>query len=270
MSEQKPPSNEPFDLSALYKQGAAELPPESLDRDILAKAEDELQPAQGNRWKAWQWPLSAAAVVVVASSIILDLRQQDQLGVEPMILEEMMPMDSEMMEATPSLRMPAPAQQDTQTSEITDEVLKDKVHTEEKVAPARVIKSEQIMPAQAPASSSAMNEPNVGTAERFELKLKESQVKENQVKESKNRQSMKAMEFKQRELMRKKSMERQDVDQSVAVDGDDRTSDVWLNDIQTLLDENQKEQALEELRAFRLAYPDIQLSQELERLLNED
>ena len=40
-----------------------------------------------------------------------------------------------------------------------------------------------------------------------------------------------------------------------------------MNEIQTLLDDNKTELALEELRAFRLAYPDIQLPEELDQLI---
>ena len=283
MSDQKPPSNEPFDLSSLYQKGADEMPPESLDKIILAQAEEQSQPSRRSRWTAWQWPLSAAAVVVVASSIILDLHQQDQLGVEPMIMEEMIPMDSEMMETAPSLRMSAPVQQDSQTGPLnkalpnkalSDKALQDEIHSEKIVAPSRVMKSEQMMPAQAPAQApapapapaSVLNEPNVGTAEQFELQLKESRVNERKAREQSiadeettRRQSMKAMEFKQHELMRKKSLERQGSDQSVSGEEDVREPNVWLNDIQTLLDENKTEHALEELRAFRLAYPEYQL-----------
>ena len=275
MSDQKPPSNEPFDLSSLYQKGADEMPPESLDKIILAQAEEQSQPSRRSRWASWQWPLSAAAVVILASSIILDLHQQDQLGVEPMIMEEMMPMDSEMMEAAPSLRMSAPVQQDSQTGPL-NKALKDEIHSENIVAPSRVMKSEQMMPAQAPAPAPVLNEPNVGTAEQFELQLKESRVNERKAREqsiadeeSTRRQSMKAMEFKQHELMRKKSLERQDSSQSVSGEEDVREPNVWLNEIQTLLDDNKTELALEELRAFRLAYPDIQLPEELDRLLNE-
>lgn len=285
MSEQKPPSNEPFDLSSLYQKGADEMPPESLDQIILVQAEEQIQPSRTSRWASWQWPLSAAAVVVVASSIILDLHQQDQLGVEPMIMEEMMPMDSEMMEAAPSLRLSAPVQQDSQmgplnkalpNKALSEKALQDEIHSENIVAPSQVMKSEQMMPAQVPAPAPILSEPNVGTAEQFELQLKESRVNERKAREqsiadeeSTRRQSMKAMEFKQHELMRKKSLERQDSTQSVSGEGDVREPNVWLNEIQTLLDENKTELALEELRAFRLAYPDIQLPEELDRLLNE-
>ena len=286
MSEQKPPSNEPFDLSSLYQKGADEMPPESLDQIILAQAEEQIQPARRSRWASWQWPLSAAAVVVVASSIILDLHQQDQLGVEPMIMEEMMPMDSEMMETAPSLRMSAPVQQDSQTGSLNkalpdkvlpDKALQDEIHSENIVAPFRVMKSEQMMPAQAPAPAPVLNEPNVGTAEQFELQLKESRVNERKAREQSiadeetaRRQSMKAMEFKHHELMRKKSLERQGSDQSVSGEEDVREPNVWLNDIQTLLDENKSEHALEELRAFRLAYPEYQLPEELQGLLGKE
>ena len=286
MSEQKPPSNEPFDLSSLYQKGADEMPPESLDKIILAQAEEQSQPSRRNRWTAWQWPLSAAAVVVVASSIILDLHQQDQLGVEPMIMEEMIPMDSEMMETAPSLRMSAPVQQDSQTGPLnkalpnkalSDKALQDEIHSENIVAPSRVMKSEQMMPAQAPAPASVLNEPNVGTAEQFDLQLKDSRVNERKAREqsiadeeSTRRQSMKAMELKQHELMRKKSLQRQGSAQSVSGEEDVREPNVWLNEIQTLLEENKTEHALEELRAFRLAYPEYQLPEELQGLLGKE
>jgi len=200
-------------------------------------------------------------------------------------------MDSEMMETAPSLRMSAPVQQDSQTGSLNkalpdkalpdkvlpDKALQDEVHSEEIVAPTQVMKSEQMMPAQAPAPASVLNEPNVGTAEQFELQLKESRVNERKAREqsiadeeSTRRQSIKAMEFKQHELMRKKSLERQGSDQSVSGEEGVREPNVWLNDIQTLLDENKTEHALEELRAFRLAYPEYQLPEELQGLLGKE
>ena len=79
-------------LSALYQQGAKEQPPEWLDQRILNQAnthiaddsiEQDDQP-QPSHWKRWQWPVATAALVVLSSSLVMDLHRQQKLEVELM------------------------------------------------------------------------------------------------------------------------------------------------------------------------------------------
>ncbi len=60
-------------LSHLYRQGAHEEPPASLDAAILSAARMAVTPARVHRpwWRAWTLPMSVAASAVVVASLAL-------------------------------------------------------------------------------------------------------------------------------------------------------------------------------------------------------
>lgn len=87
------------DLSDLYRLGAVEKPPESLDQKILHQA--HMATLRHSRWRRWQWPASAAASVMLCTTLYMlytDKSEFDLLA-PPMSESSSLPASSEKMQA---------------------------------------------------------------------------------------------------------------------------------------------------------------------------
>jgi hypothetical protein len=137
-------------LSALYQQGAKEQPPEWLDQRILNQANTHIatgateladQP-QPSRWKRWQWPVATAALVVLSSSLVMDLHRQQKLEVE------LMPFQAEPYQSD-SVQSDSVQSEPIQVESIqTDSIQTESIQTDPSQAvPAQeMMRSEQAMP----------------------------------------------------------------------------------------------------------------------------
>ncbi len=294
-------------LSALYQQGAKEQPPEWLDQRILNQAnthiaddsiEQDDQP-QPSHWKRWQWPVATAALVVLSSSLVMDLHRQQKLEVE------LMPFQAE------------PYQSDSVQS---DSIQSD---PSQAVPAQEVMRSEQAMPMRKKekasgsftqdelkeALPSSINQPAMTgesvaspaaapTLQRVAPKVLETQAIEGQgmdvqgmsspameldaieaetsgadfaepmmelLEESVDQSFEDATGYQERE--QKAQQQRLQMKEMRIMSG--REEAVWLARIERLLNEGKEDQAKEELAEFQRTYPEFEIPTHLQRLIEE-
>ncbi|GLQ32016.1 hypothetical protein [Litoribrevibacter albus] len=327
MTKRKPLSKDDIDLSALYQQGANELPPEHLDQAVLSLANEilakDMQAKEGqvnetpaspetegplkvkiSPWRRWQWPLSAAAVVVISSSIILDLHQQQKLDVEfapapsPSIIQEYreMPSDdlpmeeksgtgysiesfqAEPIQAEPIQVEPIQAEPSQFQSRQIDEVQMNAIDSfemdsagsemAEETQIIESVESESVKPAMKLKSSEGVL-PAV-PAMRLPA-IEPSSISEQELPALQDQQpaAVQMMDVDRKEetpsLQRQKKQQR-----DLKTKPEIPSPQAWLASIDSLIENGKLSEAEQELLEFRKHYPEVELPARLKALLGEE
>lgn len=286
MTDSKQPSEE-FDVSALYQQGATEQPPESLDHLIMAQAKQELaetqihhdrKPSQVSRLRKWQWPLSAAAVVVISSSIILDLHQQQKLEVK---FDSEAPFETlesfETLEPSEELApfndmAPAEQMSPMMKKEAADvEAYQSKPSLSDSVE----MESDAFETEHAPASVPAMSIQQFSAPQRLDRHeaMEERKSVETELLERELKAKLRAVES-QRLMSRERADTISGAGAVSAVESDDEQSksdllsaEAWISNIDALIEKGEDQQAKEEIVKLKQAYPDYELPERFNALI---
>ncbi|MFC3150260.1 hypothetical protein ACFOEK_04410 [Litoribrevibacter euphylliae] len=283
MTDSKQPSEE-FDVSALYQQGATEQPPESLDHLILAQAKQELaetqiphdrKPSQVSRLRKWQWPLSAAAVVVISSSIILDLHQQQKLEVKfdsEAPFEELESFETfESSEEFAPLNDMAPAEKMMKKEAADMEAYQSKPSLSDSVE----MESDAFETEHAPASVPAMSIQQFSAPQRLDRHdaMEERKSVETELLERELKAKPRAVES-QRLMSRERADTFSGAGAVSAVESDDEQSkpdllsaEAWISNIDALIEKGEDQQAKEEIVKLKQAYPDYELPERFNALI---
>lgn len=216
-------------LSRLYREGAAGEPPPALDAAILAAARAAVVPAPRRRpgWRAWMLPMSLAATLVLTVSLTLVVQQeqeQERVGAEaPPSATPSKPAEAAKAEAA----APAVRQQKAATA------------IEQKAAaPSSGLEREEVRrqaePLARPAATGAPAAPAVAAPPPAAADALESRAK--------------AVAPLRKEAARAAVV---------------RPPEQWLEEIRQLKNRGKEKEAAESLAAFRQAYPDYRLPEEL-------
>jgi hypothetical protein len=151
-SEQRP---EDVRLAELYREAAAEVPPEHLDRLIRDRARRPEQsltpPKQRSWWPSWHAPLAAAAIAVLSATLVITMTQEggERAALSPAKSE---PRASEGSAGSAEDEPPLRAQRPTESERIAN-------RAEDSVSKAK--------PRAAPSPQSAPSAPDTSPAETY-------------------------------------------------------------------------------------------------------
>ncbi len=276
MNDTNPPEKDDFDLSALYQTGAKETPSEIMNQKILddAKQASELRQLElldAHRDKlslrSWQWPLSAAAVVVIASSLTLDLYQKDELKVD--VIPEISPYSE--LRSQPSMDFKS-----EESSELFAPIESEDTQLSKDTVPLSVFKDEPAMedkkirrPEAAAASEMrAMKQQSVETTKK-PLELDTQSADSSLItKEDENQDTDSSVQHFEKEHKQKNDSIDGDISsarlkRSREDDSLKRytSAEAWLKSIEGLIAQGELSIAKQELKLFREKYPNVKIPQ---------
>ena len=215
-------------LSRLYRESAAGEPPPALDAAILAAARAAVAPAPPRRpgWRAWMLPTSLAATVVLTVSLTLVVRQEQE-RVEA--------------EAPPPAAPSRPAESEAAAPAVRQEKAATAIE-QKAAAPPSGLKREEVRPQSEPlarpAATGAPAAPAVAAPPPAPAPAAADAVESR----------AKAAAPLRPEAARA----------AVA-----RTPEQWLEEIRQLKSQGKEKEAAESLAAFRQAFPDYRLPEDL-------
>jgi hypothetical protein len=264
----------PFDVSKLYKLGAKEEPPIELDKQILAQAQTHLETRQEQtfssresqtplwvRWKEglvgqWQWSISVAAVVVISSSIVLDLHKQNELMVLPESTYE--------LSTEPMFVPEEKAEEKAEESVIKERVLEEKMLRKERTAED----SQKALFLDAEPQSAFSNDIETERLSVPEMPTAPQAVSPQTISPQSVAPQGISSKTVERSYFKKSAPKAKAIQPATTASESVKSVDVWLAEINALVDAGKLDQARDELKAFREKYPEYRLAPELEMLLN--
>ena len=217
-------------ISKLYKKTRIEEPPMALDSAILTEARKAVEKRK-SLWHRVRWmvPLTSFALAMLTATLFIQMKQEHPEIIAPV----------------PHLQIEGGVKDDRQQVRS----LKDKKEAEKRAAtsapsPAMEMKSEPAKKETAPATS-------LNAQPKKMMKQKQEPTG--------------ASQFRSREAISEADSaappQAKDLKGQTAL-----TPDVWIEKIRKLLKQGKKDEATEELKAFRAAYPDYKLPDDLNQL----
>lgn len=235
-------------ISRLYQKSRIEEPPMGLDSAILSQGRKAVEKRK-SLWCRVRWmvPLTSFALAMLTATLFIQMKQE-----HPEILQS--------SPAPSSAVSPAPILQ-------TEEGLKDDLRIKQmdqqkrSIAPMDKEKSEKRKVSGAPAPAMELK------SAPAEMEIAPERLMKRQPEKMMKQESMGASQFRSRESL--SEADSVAPPQAKALKGQTAlTPDVWIEKIRGLLKQGKKDEALKELKAFRIAYPDYQLPADL-KMLNE-
>lgn len=217
-------------LSRLYREASAAEPPAALDAAILAAARAEVKPKPARRagWRRWGAPAGLAATLVLTVTLTLLVRQEQALR------DEALPAAPPAPAVTPApgeaMAPPAASSADPSTAPVRPRTVPP-LREAERRAPAPMAAPPQPAPA-----LHAAPQPSA---------------------ESKSLQAAPAAEDAA-DIRAKREAPRKE-----AAAGAARAPEPWIEEIRQLRRQGKEKEAAEALAAFRNAYPDFRLPDDL-------
>jgi hypothetical protein len=229
-------------ISRLYQKSRIEEPPMALDSAILTEARKAVEKRKSLWHRArWMVPLTSFALAMLTATLFIQMKQE-----HPEILQS---------SPTPSSAI--------QTEEGLKDDLRIKQMDRQKrsIAPVDKEQSKKRKGSGAPAPAmelkSAPAEMEIAPATPLNAQPKKM-MKQKQ-------ESMGASQFRSRESL--SEADSAAPPQTKALKGQTAlTPGVWVEKIRKLLKQGKKDEAIKELKAFRAAYPDYKLPDDLNRL----
>lgn len=223
------------ELSRLYRESDRAEPPSALDEAILAAARAAVMPAPRRRsgWRAWMLPMSLAATLVLTVSLTLVVQQEQEL-------------ERVGAEAPPPSAVPSkPAEPEAAAPVVRQEKAAAAVEKKAAVPPSGPKQEEarrQAEPLARPAAAEAPAAPAVAGPPPMAAPSPAPPAAD-------------ALESRAKAVG---SLRKEAARAAVA-----RTPEQWLEEIRQLKSQGKEREAAESLAAFRQAYPDYRLPEDL-------
>ncbi|NOR73026.1 MAG: hypothetical protein GQ467_04065 [Mariprofundaceae bacterium] len=231
-------------ISRLYQKSRIEEPPMGIDSAILSQGRKAVEKRK-SLWHRVRWmvPLTSFALAMLTATLFIQMKQE-----HPEILQS---------SPTPSSAI--------QTEEGLKDGLRIKQMDRQKrsIAPMDKETSEKRKASGAPAPAMELK------SAPAEMEIAPERLMKAQPKKmmKQKQESMGASQFRSRESL--SEADSAAPPQTKALKGQTAlTPDVWIEKIRVLFKQGDKDEALKELKAFRIAYPDYQLPADL-KTLNE-
>lgn len=227
-------------VSRLYRQAATEMPSATLDARIQQAARRHISTGKPR----WMLPLSAAAAVLLAFGVLLEMQQQ---GITPVPVE---PMDEASSTAAPAIAPEVPQAQDAPKEYRNDSAPAAETLQRETRADPRESKKAEPFPASPPAQPPASPSANPAVSRPDAAQQKAQTPRQDGTTGAMPQQAPAPSTPAADATMG---------EESAAI----RAPEDWLARIRELRAQGRSEDAARELRIFREHYPDYPLPQDL-------
>jgi len=219
-------------LSNLYREAAREEPSMKLDSAVLSEARKAVVKRKGWHLAGWLAPLATVAVAMLTVSLVIQMKQQHPETVAPATLEETAPA-AKSIPANEKLMKEEKRQRETQDA------------SKRKPAPSNLMENR--------ASPDRMAGPKPPAAEVVEPKQgltgRSTLMEQEKSKEADTMAPLADIPAEERIAPRS---------------GKILYPENWIAKIRELLKQGEKEEARKEIEAFRIAYPDYELPDDLQ------
>jgi len=214
-------------LSNLYREAVKEEPPMKLDSAVLSEAKKAVEKKSWWRRMGWVAPLATAAVAMLTVSLVIQMKQQHPETMAPASVEEAAP-------ALPALKS-APANKVLLKEERRQREAQD------------TVKRKSVAPASAPAKLAAPSAAGMAEPEQ-EFMRRSTMMEEEKATEADAVAPLADMPAEVQTAPKSEKM----------LDPEN-----WIVKIRELLKQGEKDEARKEIEAFKAAYPDFELPDDL-------